>query len=212
MSSAGVDVVIFDDGSAVTGLKQILTARGAQVRVSAEAATITDADAVIMGATGAFAPAMARFRAAHGPRLIARRLAGGRHVLAIGTGMSLLFSAGPGASAPVAGCDEWPGQVRQLEPVQVGWQRIAPGRGTALFTDPEQYYYFAHSIGVTEWTLVTNDRTQAPVVSWVDAATPRLAAVENGPLVAWQFRPEHSGPAGVELLSRWLARITPSVS
>ena len=54
-----------------------------------------------------------------------------------------------------------------------------------------------HSYGVRDWTLVTNDRTRAPLVTWAEHGGDRfVAAVENGPLSATQFHPEKSGDAG----------------
>ena len=62
-----------------------------------------------------------------------------------------------------------------------------------------------HSYGVRDWTLVTNDRTRAPLVTWAEHGGDRfVAAVENGPLTATQFHPEKSGDAGAALLRNWV--------
>ena len=80
--------------------------------------------------------------------------------------------------------------------------------GTALFAGVEdERFYFVHSYGVRDWTLVTNDRTRAPLVTWAEHGGDRfVAAVENGPLCATQFHPEKSGDAGAALLRNWVAR------
>jgi glutamine amidotransferase len=57
---------------------------------------------------------------------------------------------------------------------------------------------------------VTNDRTEAPLVTWAetgaraDGGDRFVAAVENGPLWATQFHPEKSGDAGAALLRNWV--------
>ena len=65
-----------------------------------------------------------------------------------------------------------------------------------------------HSYGVRDWTLVTNDRTRPPLVTWAEHGGDRfVAAVENGPLSATQFHPEKSGDAGARLLSNWVGAL-----
>ena len=78
--------------------------------------------------------------------------------------------------------------------------------GTTLFAGIEdERFYFVHSYGVRDWTLVTNDRTRAPLVTWAEHGGDRfVAAVENGPLSATQFHPEKSGDAGARLLRNWV--------
>jgi glutamine amidotransferase len=66
-----------------------------------------------------------------------------------------------------------------------------------------------HSYGVRDWTLVTNDRTRPPLVTWAQHGPEGegdrfVAAVENGPLTATQFHPEKSGDAGARLLRNWV--------
>ena len=81
--------------------------------------------------------------------------------------------------------------------------------GTQLFSGVEgERFYFVHSYAVRDWTLETNDRTRAPLVTWVQHGGDRfVAAVENGPLSATQFHPEKSGDAGAALLRNWVRTI-----
>ena len=164
---------------------------------------------------------MAGLREVKGDRLIGRRLAGGRPVLAICVGMQVLFERGVEHGVETEGCDEWPGVVERLEsPVvpHMGWNTVEAPDGSLLFgpdetvevddlvepVDPDRFY-FVHSYGVRDWTLVTNDRTRAPLVTWAEHGGDRfVAAVENGPLSATQFHPEKSGDAGARLLRRWV--------
>ena len=166
--------------------------------------------------TGSSSPASGRspraWRAAavHGHEIIGRRLAGGRPVLGICVGMQILFERGVEHGVETEGCDEWPGVVERLQaPVvpHMGWNTVDVPDGSSLFAGIEdERFYFVHSYGVRDWTLVTNGRTRAPLVTWAEHGGDRfVAAVENGPLVATQFHPEKSGDAGARLLRNWVA-------
>jgi imidazole glycerol-phosphate synthase subunit HisH len=112
------------------------------------------------------------------------------------------------------GCDEWPGVVERLQaPVvpHMGWNTVEVPTGSRLFAGIEaERFYFVHSYGVRDWTLVTNDRTRAPLVTYARTGPAQhggdrfVAAVENGPLTATQFHPEKSGDAGAALLRNWV--------
>ncbi len=160
---------------------------------------------------------MAGLRSVKGDRLVGRRLAGGRPVLGICVGMQVLFERGVEHGVETEGCDEWPGVVERLQaPVvpHMGWNTVEAPEGTALFAGVEgERFYFVHSYGVREWTLVTHGRTRAPLVTWAETGPPGaggdrfVAAVENGPLTATQFHPEKSGDAGAVLLRNWVASL-----
>jgi glutamine amidotransferase len=140
-------------------------------------------------------------------------------VLGICVGMQVLFAAGVEHDVQTAGCDEWPGVVERIEaPVvpHMGWNTVEVPAGSRLFEGVEdERFYFVHSYGVREWALVTNGRTQPPLVTWTEhgpagSADRFVAAVENGPLVATQFHPEKSGDAGARLLRNWVATLRPA--
>jgi glutamine amidotransferase len=152
---------------------------------------------------------MRGLRAAKGPEVIGRRLAGGRPVLGICVGMPVLFGRGGEHGVETEGCDEWPGVVERLQaPVvpHMGWNTVDVPEGSALFAGiAGERFYFVHSYGVREWTLQTHGRTRPPLVTWAEHGGDRfVAAVENGPLSATQFHPEKSGDAGATLLRSWV--------
>jgi glutamine amidotransferase len=187
---------------------------GADVVLTSDFSTCMDADGLVVPGVGAFAACMAGLRAVRGERLIGRRLAGGRPVLGICVGMQVLFERGVEHGVETEGCDEWPGVVERLQaPVvpHMGWNTVEVPEGSRLFAGIEQErFYFVHSYGVRDWTLVTNDRTRAPLVTWAETGSVPgqgdrfVAAVENGPLSATQFHPEKSGDAGAALLHNWV--------
>jgi glutamine amidotransferase len=204
------DVVVLDYGSGnLRSAVRALERAGAQVTLTADRAVAAEADGLVVPGVGAFAACMRGLLGVRGPELIGRRLAGGRPVLGICVGMQVLFETGIEHGVTTAGCGEWPGVVERLQaPVvpHMGWNTVDAPAGTALFEGIEQErFYFVHSYAVRDWSLVTNDRTRAPLVTWAEHGGDRfVAAVENGPLSATQFHPEKSGDAGAEVLSRWL--------
>ncbi len=209
--SARVAVLDYGSGnlrSAVRAVERV----GADVTLTADPEAACEADGLVVPGVGAFAACMAGLRAVYGPRVIGRRIAGGRPVLGICVGMQVLFERGVEHGTETEGCGEWPGVVESLDaPVlpHMGWNTVSPPAGSALFAGVEdERFYFVHSYAARSWDLVTNDRTSAPAVTWAEHGTDRfVAAVENGPLWATQFHPEKSGDAGAALLRNWVSTL-----
>ena len=191
---------------------------GAEVTLTGDFDAAMEADGLVVPGVGAFAACMAGLRAIKGDRIIGRRLAGGRPVLGICVGMQVLFARGVEHGVETEGCDEWPGVVERIQaPVvpHMGWNTVEVPSGTTLFSGIEdERFYFVHSYAVRDWTLETNDRTRAPLVTWAEtgsipgAGDRFVAAVENGPLSATQFHPEKSGDAGAALLRNWVRTVS----
>jgi imidazole glycerol-phosphate synthase subunit HisH len=203
-------VVVLDYGSGnLRSAVRALERAGAEVTLTADKGAALEADGLVVPGVGAFAACMAGLEAVTGPEVIGRRLAGGRPVLGICVGMQVLFETGVEHGITTEGCGEWPGTVERIQaPVvpHMGWNTVAVPEGSRLFEGVEQErFYFVHSYAVRDWTLVTNGRTRAPLVTWTEQGGDRfVAAVENGPLCATQFHPEKSGDAGARLLRNWV--------
>ncbi|MGN6132276.1 MAG: imidazole glycerol phosphate synthase subunit HisH [Nocardioidaceae bacterium] len=203
-------VVVFDYGSGnVRSAVRALERAGAEVTLTADREAAAACDGLVVPGVGAFAACVTGLRAAKGPEVIGRRLAGGRPVLGICVGMQILFSHGVEHGVDTPGLDEWPGVVERLQaPVvpHMGWNTVEVPEGSRLFAGVEgERFYFVHSYGVREWTLPTDGRTRPPLVTWAAHGGDRfVAAVENGPLAATQFHPEKSGDAGAALLRNWV--------
>ncbi len=216
MTDAGAEgrtaplVAVLDYGSGnVHSAVKALSAAGADARLTSDRGLIQDADGLVVPGVGAFSAVMAALRESRGDELIERRLAGGRPVLGICVGMQVMFDNGVERGHDTAGLGQWPGSVTELAaPVlpHMGWNTVRSGEGSTLFAGlADERFYFVHSYGVRDWTLVTNDRTKAPLVTWAQHGDDRfVAAVENGPLSATQFHPEKSGDAGAALLRNWV--------
>ncbi len=205
-------VVVLDYGSGnLRSAERALARVGADVTVTADPQAALDADGLVVPGVGAFAACMAGLRAVDGPRLIDRRLAGGRPVLGICVGMQILFERGVEHGHDAEGCGEWPGVVEQLKaPVlpHMGWNTVQAPEGTVLFDGlTDQRFYFVHSYGVREFPLGTEGPPSPiarPLVTWAEHGDRFVAGVENGALSATQFHPEKSGDAGAQLLTNWL--------
>ena len=207
---SGADVVVLDYGSGnIRSAVRALERAGARVTLTADRAAAMDCDGLVVPGVGAFRACVDGIRAVNGHEIIGRRLAGGRAVLGICVGMQVLFERGSEHGVDTAGLDEWPGLVERLQaPVvpHMGWNTVDVPSGSTLFDGIEaERFYFVHSYGVRDWTLRTNNRTRAPLVTWSSHGGDRfVAAVENGPLTATQFHPEKSGDAGARLLRNWV--------
>ncbi|NYI46970.1 glutamine amidotransferase [Nocardioides aromaticivorans] len=218
MSDRKPSVVVLDYGSGnLRSAVRAVERAGAEVTLTGDLEAAMEADGLLVPGVGAYEACMRGLRAIRGERIIARRLSGGRPVLGICVGMQILFERGIEHGVETEGCDEWPGVVERLQaPIvpHMGWNTVEVPEGTRLFAGIEdERFYFVHSYGVRDWTLVTNDRTpdsHQPLVTWaetgsVEGAGDRfVAAVENGPLCATQFHPEKSGDAGAQLLRNWV--------
>jgi glutamine amidotransferase len=188
VSASKVVVLDYGSGNLRSAVRAVERA-GADVTLTSDFDAALDADGLVVPGVGAFA------------------------VLGICVGMQILFARGVEHGVETEGCDEWPGVVERLRaPVvpHMGWNTVEAPAGTTLFAGIEdERFYFVHSYGVRDWTLVTNDRTTAPLVTWASHGGDRfVAAVENGPLSATQFHPEKSGDAGAALLRNWIGNLS----
>lgn len=207
-------VALLDYGSGnLRSAQRALERVGADVTVTSDPKIAVDADGLLVPGVGAFAACMAGLNAVHGPRIIGQRLAGGRPVLGICVGMQILFEEGIEHGMKTQGCAEWTGKVERLQAEilpHMGWNTVDTQPGSEMFAGlgEDERFYFVHSYGVRDWTLVTDDLTTPPLVTWARHEDDRfVAAVENGALWATQFHPEKSGDAGAQLLSNWIKHI-----
>ena len=206
-------VVVLDYGAGnVRSAVRALEAAGARVRLSAVPQDVLDADGLVVPGVGAFEAVMEGLRLVDAPRLIDRRVSGGRPVLGICVGLQVMFDRGVEHGRETAGLAQWPGTVERLAaPVvpHMGWNTVRPPEDSVLFRGLEnERFYFVHSYGVQDWAFDQSIEVMAPpAVTWSEHGTPFVAAVENGPLSATQFHPEKSSHAGIALLRNWLATL-----
>lgn len=210
MSQTPPSVVVLDlRTDDVSGLVEALESAGAAIEVTTDRDALMNADGVIVTGDTDAATAMARLRETRGDEIIERRLSGGRPVLAIGVGMHIMFDSVVMDGAETAVLGQWPGVVSEIDgataPTSVV---IEAGPNSRLFDGLSgELFVVASPLAATEWTLEVYGAFQKPVVSHAINGERCIAAVENGPLSAVQFHPEHSGDAGVRLLRNWLSTL-----
>lgn len=203
-------IVVLDYGSGnLRSAERALERVGAQVTVTADFDEALEADGLVVPGVGAFAACMKGLNEVRGPRIIGRRLAGGRPVLGICVGMQVLFDRGVEFGEDTQGCGEWPGTVERIKAdvlPHMGWNTVTPQAGSTLFAglDADTRFYFVHSFGVRRWELESSHALRPPLVTWTHHGEDVVAAVENGALAATQFHPEKSGDAGATVLQNWL--------
>jgi glutamine amidotransferase len=193
----------------VSALVDLLETAGATVAVTSERDAVMNADGLIVTGDTETAVAMRRLRETRGDELIERRLAGGRPLLAIGVGMHILFDGVLEDDGEIPGLGQWPGMVRKVSRGESpGSLSVDSVYESALFTGlAGELFHFVNPRAATDWTLEVYGAFQPPLVSYATGGERFIAAVENGPLSAVQFRPEQSGDAGAQLLRNWLGTV-----
>ena len=181
---------------------------GADARLTADPATISAADGVVVPGVGAFAGSVAALHEtglAEAVRVAATAARDGSGVpfLGICVGLQLLYD-GSEESPDTPGLGVLAGTIERLSgPVklpQMQWNRLLldlPDHPLFTGLGPQPWCYFVHGYA-------------APIgpetIARCDYGGPVSAAVGTGRLVATQFHPEKSGRTGLAILAAFAAR------
>jgi glutamine amidotransferase len=196
------------------GMGNLRSVEKALARVGAEAARVTDpeavrdADGLILPGVGAFPEAMSRIRGQGFDALIADRSAAGVPVLGICLGMQLIF----GSSTELEGADGLrllEGEVTELDAKgqkvpHIGWAPVSWNRESELTEglDAEEPFYFVHS-------LASRPADAADTLGTATYGETFAAVVERDKVFGVQFHPEKSSSAGLRLLENFAAICLP---
>lgn len=195
--SAGV--TLLDYGGGNTGsMARALARVGADVRVAARETDVAHHDRLVLPGVGHFGAVMEALRARGLDEAIRRQVGAGRPFLGVCVGLQVLFEASDEAPG-TRGLGLIPGRVVRFQASkvpQVGFNRVEPTRPGRVLAPG--YFYFVNS-----YHAVPAD--PAAVAAIAEYGVRFAAAIEVGPLLAVQFHPEKSGPAGLAMLERWLA-------
>jgi len=186
-----------------------LTRIGVTAEIAVEAATLSNADAIVLPGVGAIAPAIKLLRERGFDEAIRRRvLDDGCPLLGICLGMQLLADQSH-ENGLHEGLGLIPGNIVPLDPKDgpdqvpnFGWHDTAPTKTATLFnSDRTQSFYFAHS-----YHFMCKD--DSDVAAEIDFSGERItAAVERGNIFGVQFHPEKSQDAGLDILHRYCIRV-----
>ena len=189
-------------------LVEVLNSLGAHAQVAESREAATNAAGLIIAHAAGFETAVEQIRANRFDEVIERRLAGGRPVVGIGTGMQILFEKFEVGSTKVVGLGEWPGTIEAIGATANrpgGLTPVAAAENSKVFAGTEnESFWFENAAALKTWSLEVYGAFKPPTVTYTTGTEPFVAAVENGPLSAVQFLPEKSGAAGRKMLENWI--------
>jgi imidazole glycerol-phosphate synthase subunit HisH len=195
-------IAILDYGMGnLRSVEKALEHVGATATVTSDAATVRDADGLILPGVGAFPRAMERVRQLELDDLIAERVEAGVPTLGICLGLQLLFESSTELGG-AAGLGLLPGPVGEIEAdglkvPHIGWAPVRWERDSKLCEgiESETPFYFVHSFAPSP---------EAADLLGTAAYGERFAcAAERGNVYGVQFHPEKSSAAGLRLLANF---------
>jgi glutamine amidotransferase len=197
-----IAVLDYQAGNA-TSVQRALHALGVESIITSDPAQVARANRIIFPGVGAAGACMANLRASGLDRALISAAAAGTPMLCVCIGFQLLFERSEeDGGTPCLGL--LPGQVvrftpdsRQIKVPHMGWNDVEFSADPLAANLPDRHFYFVHSYYCRP----------APGVEIIAHATHGIrfcAGVRRGNLVAVQFHPEKSGPAGMALLRNFL--------
>jgi glutamine amidotransferase len=182
-----------------------------EVRVSADAAEIARADAVVLPGVGAFGACMTSLAESGLTDVVVRAAGSGKPFLGICVGMQILFEESE-EFGPVAGLGVLPGKIvrfrsRDVKIPHMGWNALSIQQRTPALDGIADgtFVYFVHS-----YYAEPAERSLVAATSTYGSET-FTAAVARDNLFATQFHPEKSQQAGLALLGNFVrAAATPA--
>lgn len=201
-------IVIVDYGAGnLTSVLWAVLDLGHAARISADPRDVARAERVIVPGVGAARAAMDHLRSQHLDTALREAVGAGVPFLGICLGMQILMDR----SDEDDGVDTLgllPGEVHRLQPrdgrskvPHMGWNRVDWRRPHPVLegVPRSEYYYFVHSYHVCP------ARPDDVLGTCEHGGQVFCAAVAHRNVIAVQFHVEKSGPAGLALLSRFLA-------
>jgi imidazole glycerol-phosphate synthase subunit HisH len=181
--------------------------------ISSEADCVANADRILLPGVGAFGDAMVELKQKDLDKAIQSASKNNVPILGICLGMQILATECE-EFGNHRGLDLIPGVVKKL-PTQrsnkirlnrvpnVGWRSLNVRTNNGLIPDDCDMMYFIHSFSIR----ADNEDDIISTTSFNDIDV--TAAVRNGNIVGYQFHPEKSGQAGLELIKKFY-QLTPN--
>ncbi len=204
---ANIAVIDYDMGNLHSACKGLALA-GATPHITDLVADLEAADALVLPGDGAFDPAMRHLRAKGLVEPIRQQIASGKPFLGICLGLQLLFD---GSDEGVeAGLGIIPGRIKKFykEPgiaiPHMGWNQLTltqPGCPLWQGVSDGDWVYFVHSYYAEPADPAVNAATTTHGSQTV------TAAIARDHLMAMQYHPEKSAPAGLVMLANFVHMI-----
>ena len=196
-------ITLLDYGAGnVRSVINAIESLGETVRIVQRPEDIAVAQKLVFPGVGAFGSAMQILHAKNYVTPLKAYLAADRPFLGICIGLQALFDESEEALG-IPGLGVFAGKVRRfstdLAVPHIGWNGLSIKQPSPIFDklQGDEKLYFVHSYHV--------DPVEAEVVlATTDYGYPFVSAVQKGNIIATQFHPEKSGPAGLKLLSNFL--------
>lgn len=198
-------ITLLDYGAGnVRSVRNAITRLGYTVRDVQGPQDILTAEKLIFPGVGSFGSVMQRLHRDGMVEPLIERIRLNKPFLGICVALQALFE-GSEESPGVAGLSILPGQVkrftdRNLSVPQIGWNGIVLHKESPILKGyQDQKLYFVHSYRASvadvgpDWLLSTTDYGESFV-----------SGVEKGNVTAFQFHPEKSGEAGLNILKNYL--------
>ena len=194
-------IVIVDYGVGnLFSLKSSFAAIGCEAVVSADAATIRQADKLILPGVGAFRDAVKKLKDSGLFDMVREEAVRGKPLLGICLGMQMLFERSF-EDGVYEGLSLLSGEVRPIAEVipaglkipQIGWNSLRFTCPNPLFGRIREgdYVYFVHSYSAMG---------SPDVIAVTEYGADLVAAAARGNVYGCQFHPEKSGTVGLNIL------------
>lgn len=194
-------IAIVDYGAGnLRSIKRALEAAGAGANITGDPREVRKADRVVLPGVGNAGASMRRLRESGLADAILDIAHRGTPLLGVCLGMQLLF--GHQEEGPTEGLGLLVGSVRLLPATlkvpHMGWNVARFARASPIGGEGEEHeYYFVHS-------FFAEPADKSDVAAWTDYCRPFPSIVIHENVWGAQFHPEKSGPAGLDLVQRWV--------
>jgi len=199
-------ITLLDYGAGnVRSVRNAIRKLGYEVHDVQSPEDILTAEKLIFPGVGSFGLVMTRLQEKGYTEPLKKRILANKPFLGICVALQALFE-GSEESPGIPGLGIIPGQVVRFSDTnssvpQIGWNGLKIKKQSVLFNGyKNEKLYFVHSFHAQvsdvgqEWTLAVTDY-----------GTEFVSAVEKGCVTAFQFHPEKSGQAGLNILNNYLS-------
>lgn len=199
-------VTLLDYGAGnVRSVRNAIKKLGYSIKDVSKPEDILQAEKLIFPGVGSFGSAMQRLHELEYVEPLKEYINSDRPFLGICLGLQTLFE-GSDEALGVSGLGVIKGLVKKfgdakLSVPQIGWNGVVIKKPSQLFTDyQDEKFYFVHS-----YRAVPENDNEDWLLTTTSYGEEFISGVQKGNVVAFQFHPEKSGKAGLNILGNFLS-------